>query len=174
MCAILPRSGSREGAGRGGLRDRPSGRKASGLYSDAARALVAALEATAGARLIAITSAGVRRDDPNFKLSYRVLASTLMKEAYDDRRLMESIVRVSSLDWTFVRPTRLLDDPPTGTCRVLDGQTPEGGWQVTRTDVRPLHHRGDREPPVDTRRSNPRRVGPVGSGVPRGDLLPRR
>ncbi|TDU83530.1 putative NADH-flavin reductase [Kribbella voronezhensis] len=113
----------------------PSGRKAMGLYSAAARALVPALEASGGARLIAITSAGVRRDDPSFKPIYRVLARTVMKEAYDDMRLMESIVRSSSVDWTFVRPTRLQDEPATGTYRVQDNETPEGGWQVTRTDV---------------------------------------
>ncbi|WP_112238142.1 NAD(P)-dependent oxidoreductase [Kribbella monticola] len=113
----------------------PSGRKAMGLYSAAARALVPALEATGGARLIAITSAGVRHDDPNFKPVYRVLARTVMKEAYDDMRLMESIVRSSSVDWSFVRPTRLEDGPATGTYRVQDNETPMGGWQVTRTDV---------------------------------------
>ncbi|MFK4086463.1 NAD(P)-dependent oxidoreductase [Kribbella sp. NPDC020789] len=110
----------------------PSGRKASGLYSDAARALVPALN---GTRLIAITSAGVRHDDPNFKPLYRLLAATVMKEAYDDMRLMESLVRDSGVDWTFVRPTRLLDDPATGTYRVEDNQTPAGGWQITRTDL---------------------------------------
>jgi len=113
----------------------PSGRKALGLYSDAARALVPALEATGGGRLIAITSAGVRHDDPNFKRIYRLLAGTVMKEAYDDMRLMESIVRASSVDWTVVRPTRLQDEPATGTYRVQDGETPKGGWQVTRADV---------------------------------------
>ena len=113
----------------------PSGRKALGLYSDAARALVPALAASGGGRLIAITSAGVRHDDPNFKRIYRLLAGTVMKEAYDDMRLMESIVRESSVDWTFVRPTRLQDEPATGTYRVQDGETPQGGWQVTRADI---------------------------------------
>ncbi|MFF1817538.1 NAD(P)-dependent oxidoreductase [Kribbella sp. NPDC058245] len=110
----------------------PSGRKASGLYSDAARTLVSALTNT---RVIAITSAGVRHDDPNFKRVYRLLAGTLMKEAYDDMRLMESTIRASSLDWTFVRPSRLQDEPATGTYRVEDNQTPLGGWHVTRADV---------------------------------------
>jgi putative NADH-flavin reductase len=113
----------------------PSGRRALGLYSDAARALVPALEATGVDRLIAITSAGVRHGDPNFGRVYRVLAGTVMKEAYDDMRLMESIVRESALDWTFVRPTRLQDELPAGDYRVQDGGTPKGGWQVNRTDV---------------------------------------
>lgn len=113
----------------------PSGRRAHGLYSGAARALVGAMEAAGDARLLALSSAGVRRDDPAFALWYRLAARTLLRELYDDMRLMEQIVRESPLDWTFVRPTRLLDGPPTGTCRVQDGSTPPGGWQVTRTDV---------------------------------------
>ncbi|TDD62192.1 SDR family oxidoreductase [Kribbella antibiotica] len=110
----------------------PAGRKADGLYSDAARALIPALD---GVRLIAITSAGVRHNDPNFKPVYRILANTLMREAYDDMRAMESLVAAADLDWTFVRPTRLLDEPATGTYRVEDNQTPVGGWQITRTDL---------------------------------------
>jgi putative NADH-flavin reductase len=109
------------------------GRRSMHLYSDAARVLVSVLEA--GGRLITITSSGVRRDDPNFSLWYRLLAHTVVKEQYDDMRLAEEIIRESRLDWTFVRPTRLLDEPATGTVRVEDGVTPKGGWQVPRADV---------------------------------------
>ncbi|MEU0874689.1 NAD(P)H-binding protein [Nocardia brasiliensis] len=52
------------------------------------------------------------------------MAKTLMRELYGDMRLMETIVRDSGLDWTFVRPARLTDAPPTGTCRVQDGENP--------------------------------------------------
>ncbi|WP_405161297.1 SDR family oxidoreductase [Nocardia sp. NBC_01499] len=107
----------------------PAGRVADGLYSDGARAMVAAMQATGVDRLIAITSSGVRRDDPNHALWYRLLARTLMNELYGDMRLMESTISASALDWTFVRPARLTDDPPTA-CRVQDGETPSGGWKV--------------------------------------------
>lgn len=113
----------------------PAGRHAHGLYSDAARALVPAMQSTGVDRLIAITSSGVRRDDPNHALWYRCLARTLMNELYGDMRLMESIIGESAVDWTFVRPTRLTDDPPTATYRVQDGETPSGGWKVPVADV---------------------------------------
>lgn len=113
----------------------PSGRHAHGLYSGAARALVSAMEAADVSRLLALSSAGVRHDDPAFALWYRLAARTLLRELYDDMRLMEETLHESSLNWTFVRPTRLLGGPPTGTYRVQDGSTPPGGWQVTRTDV---------------------------------------
>ncbi|MFC9440918.1 NAD(P)-dependent oxidoreductase [Nocardia sp. NPDC057030] len=113
----------------------PAGRHAHGLYSDAARAIVPAMRTTGASRLIAITSSGVRRDDPNHALWYRCLARTLMNELYGDMRLMESIISESAVDWTFVRPTRLTDDPPTATYRVQDGETPRGGWKVPVLDV---------------------------------------
>ncbi|PTL75069.1 NAD(P)-dependent oxidoreductase [Vitiosangium sp. GDMCC 1.1324] len=113
----------------------PPGRRALGLYSDGARALVTAMERTGVGRIIALSSAGVRHDDPQFAFWYRCIARTLLKELYDDMRLMESIVRESTLDWTFVRPSHLEDKTPTGLYRVQDGGTPPGGWKVTRTDL---------------------------------------
>ncbi|MEV4112333.1 SDR family oxidoreductase [Nonomuraea sp. NPDC049695] len=112
-----------------------AGRRSLGLYSDGARTLVTAMRNAGVARIIAVTSAGVRHDDPHFALWYRFVARTLLKEAYDDMRLMEAIIREAGLDWTFVRPARLLDDPATGAYRVLDDETPEGGWKTTRSDL---------------------------------------
>ncbi|WNV86922.1 NAD(P)H-binding protein [Umezawaea sp. Da 62-37] len=113
----------------------PAGRRPLGLYSEGAVALRAAMESTGVGRIIAITSGGVRRDDPNFGFWYRAVLLPLADDLYADMRLLESTFRESALDWTFVRPAHLQDKPPTGTFRVRDGGTPEGGWKVTRTDV---------------------------------------
>ncbi|MYV97585.1 SDR family oxidoreductase [Streptomyces sp. SID3343] len=113
----------------------PSGRHAHRLYSDAARALVSGMEGAGVTRLIAITSGGVHHRDPNFPWWYRNLVSSLARELYDDMRLMEAIVRESGVDWTFVRPARLQDEPPTDNYRVLDASNPKGGRKVTRTDL---------------------------------------
>ncbi|OPC77271.1 glycerol-3-phosphate dehydrogenase [Embleya scabrispora] len=113
----------------------PPGRHAHGLYSDAARALVSAMEGAGVPRLIAVTSGGVHHRDPNFPWWYRNLVTPLVRELYDDMRLMETIVRASTVDWTFVRPARLQDEPPTGNYRVLDASNPKGGRKVTRTDL---------------------------------------
>jgi putative NADH-flavin reductase len=116
-----------------------AGRHPDNLYSDAARAFVAAMEETGADRLVAITSSGVHQGDPNFPWWYRNLISPLVKELYDDMRLMETIVGHSGVDWTFVRPGRLQDEPPTGNYRVLDGANPKGGWKLTRTDLAQVH-----------------------------------
>ncbi|MGW3959139.1 NAD(P)-dependent oxidoreductase [Amycolatopsis sp. NPDC005003] len=113
----------------------PAGRTAGGLYSSGARTLVSAMASAGVSRLLALSSSGARQDDPNHPLWYRAVARTLMGELYGDMRLMEDIVRESPLDWTFVRPARIVDEPPTGTYRVEDGVNPKGGTSIPRTDL---------------------------------------
>jgi uncharacterized protein YbjT (DUF2867 family) len=50
-------------------------------------------------------------------------------------RLMEDIVQASALDWTLVRPTRIVDEPSTGRYRVQVGANPKGGTAITRADL---------------------------------------
>lgn len=113
----------------------PSGRTADGLYSAAARSLVAAMAATGVDRLVAVTSSGVRLDDPHHPWWYRLLARTVMREVYGDMRRMEEIVRASGGDFTFVRPARLVDEPATGSVRIMDGANPPHGLRVPRADL---------------------------------------
>ncbi|QFZ20920.1 NAD(P)-dependent oxidoreductase [Saccharothrix syringae] len=113
----------------------PAGARADGLYSAAARAFVAAMGEHGVDRLVALSSSGVRLDDPDHPLWYRVVARTLLKDLYQDMRRMERIVRDSPLDWTFVRSTRIVDGPPTGTCRVVDSANPANGRRVNRADL---------------------------------------
>jgi len=112
-----------------------AGRKAGNLYSDGGRAVVAAMRACGVDRLLAITSVGVRPDDPNHSWWYRGLIRPIGADLYADMARMEQIVRDSGLDWTFVRPTYLQDREPTGAYRAADNSTPKGGWRITRADV---------------------------------------
>jgi putative NADH-flavin reductase len=113
----------------------PAGRTADGLYSAAARTIVSGMAATGVERLVAVTSGGVRLDDPHHAWWYRLLARTVMREVYADMRRMEEIVRASGVDFTFVRPARLVDEPATGAVRVVDGANPPHGLRVTRADL---------------------------------------
>jgi len=113
----------------------PAGRKALSLYSDGARATVSAMRNAGVDRYLAITSVGVRHDDPHLSWWYRNLIWPIGKDLYADMSLMEDIVRATDLDWTFVRPTYLQDREPTGVYRVTDNSSPENGWKITRADV---------------------------------------
>lgn len=109
----------------------PEGRRAQGLYSATADALVAAEVA----RVVVMSSAGVRRDDPGFALWYRVAARTLLSELYDDMRRMEETIAEAGLDPTAVRPSRIHDGERPTAVRVADGVVPAGGSRVHRVDL---------------------------------------
>ncbi|WP_072802600.1 NAD(P)-dependent oxidoreductase [Rhodococcoides yunnanense] len=113
----------------------PSGRKSNGLYTNAANAVVDATAGTGAERFIAITSSGVRSDDPGHPWWYRKLLLPFMRNTYSDMANMESVVGACTLDWTFVRPGRLVDQPATGHYRVENGSNPVGGVSVPRQDV---------------------------------------
>lgn len=116
----------------------PSGRNSDGLYTSVAEAVSAAARDSGAKRFVGITSSGVRTDDPNHPWWYRTILVPLMRNTYGDMRRMESIIAASSLEWTFVRPGRLLDENATGTYRVEDGTNPRGGVAVPRADVADL------------------------------------
>jgi putative NADH-flavin reductase len=113
----------------------PAGRKSGNLYSDGARAIVTAMRETGVGRLLAITSVGVRHDDPHFSWWYRSLIRPLGADLYADMGRLEEIVRATDLDWTFVRPAYLQDRAPTDVYRAVDNSTPANGWRITRGDV---------------------------------------
>lgn len=113
----------------------PAGHRAGNLYSDGARAIVAGMQASGVDRLLAVTSVGVRPDDPHHAWWYRGLIRPIGRDLYADMARPEEIVRAAALDWTFVRPARLQDREPTGAYRVTDNATPVGGRRITRTDV---------------------------------------
>ena len=53
----------------------------------------------------------------------------------DDLRLMEVHVRSSGIDWTIVRPARIVDKPGQGRYREGLGYEPTGGAQIAAADV---------------------------------------
>ena len=113
----------------------PSGRDSHGLYGDTARAMVAAAETVGVRRLVAITSSGVRADDPHHPWWYRAFLVPLMRATYRDMADLEAVVAASDLDWTVVRPGRLTDAPATGDYRVGDGENPRAGTAIPRQDL---------------------------------------
>jgi uncharacterized protein YbjT (DUF2867 family) len=54
---------------------------------------------------------------------------------FADVREMERVVRASALDWTLVRPTRLVDAPAAGEYRLRDQYPPPGLSKIARADV---------------------------------------
>jgi putative NADH-flavin reductase len=128
----------------------PRSRSETGIASRGTRAIIQAMQATGGRRIVVVSAAPVGtvpspgrpkppRHDPGDGFFMRHLFSRLAKAAfrghYADLALMEDLVRDSGLDWTIVRPPRLTDKPLTGGYRVGYGHNLRGGWLVSRADV---------------------------------------
>jgi len=105
------------------------------LIGRAVPRIVRAME-SAGIRRLVFTSAfGVgetRRDAPPIP---RLFMRTLLRDVYRDKEAGEAELRRSSLDWTLVCPTGLVDRPGTGQYRVGERLALRGFPTVPRADV---------------------------------------
>ncbi|KIZ15493.1 NAD(P)-dependent oxidoreductase [Streptomyces natalensis] len=106
--------------------------------STSARAAVEALTATSVRRLLVVSAGPLNRTGVGQPmLAHRVFGPLLwaaLKELYTDLERMEAVLRDSDLDWTAVRPPRLLDKPGEGRYRHAIEAGPVGSV-ITRSDV---------------------------------------
>lgn len=114
------------------------GAKTPVLLASAARNIVTGMEKTGARRLICVSAAGAFIDgDPDMAIFVKMLFSRVLDKPFrfPDTRQMESVVTASDLDWTLVRPTRLVNRPATGRYRVRPDYPPPGGRKIARADV---------------------------------------
>ncbi|KUL46519.1 epimerase [Streptomyces sp. NRRL F-4489] len=106
--------------------------------STSARAVTEAMAATGVRRLLVVSAGPLNRTGAGQPfLGHRVFAPLLwavLKEVYTDLERMEAILRATDLDWTSVRPPRLLDKPGTGHYRHAIEAGPAGN-SIPRADV---------------------------------------
>ncbi|MFG2287195.1 NAD(P)-dependent oxidoreductase [Streptomyces sp. NPDC048595] len=106
--------------------------------STSARAVVEAMRATGVRRVLMISAGPLNRAGTGQPfLSHRVFGPLLwavLKELYTDLERMEAVLRGSGLDWTAVRPPRLLDKPGEGRYRHAVEAGPAGA-SIARADV---------------------------------------
>ncbi len=85
-------------------------------------------------RIVAISSAGVGDSAKQTHWLLRwVFDHSNVRIAFEDLLAMEQTFARSRLDWIAVRPTRLVDGPPTG--RIVFTNRFEAGAKITRGDV---------------------------------------
>jgi putative NADH-flavin reductase len=89
------------------------------ILRDGALALIAAMSSASVPRLVAVSAAGayIQGDDPLSRYIAKPLVARLFGQAFADTRLMEDEVRTSTLDWTILRPSRLVSGPSGPTYR---------------------------------------------------------
>ncbi len=114
----------------------PHGAKTPALLERAARSTVLAMSKTGVRRLICVSAAGAFvEDDPNMNALVKFVLPKVFATPFADVRAMELVIRASDLDWTLVRPTRLVNGGATGRYRTAPDYPPPGGRKISRADV---------------------------------------
>jgi uncharacterized protein YbjT (DUF2867 family) len=114
----------------------PRGAKTPGLLAAAASNIVAAMDKAGTERLICVSAAGAYiTSDPDSGWLVKLILPRILAKPFADVRQMEEVVRGSGLDWTLVRPARLVNKPGTGRYRVRPDYPPRGGRSIARADV---------------------------------------
>lgn len=114
------------------------------------KAIIRSMKDTGARRLVVISAVPVAtvpsparpappRSDPADGLFMRHVLNPVVKAAfrdtYDDLAEMEDAIRDSGLDWTIVRPPRLVDKPLSGTYRTESEHNVRGGRSIARADL---------------------------------------
>ncbi|MER7582007.1 NAD(P)H-binding protein [Kitasatospora sp. NPDC097691] len=124
-----------------------TGRRATTVFSDGARALTAAVRAGGAEHLVTMGSAGL--DTSRLPLAQRVVTrlvvDRLYREIHHDLARMEEVLAESDVDWTVVRVPMLKDGPPSAHPLVsYDRPLPRAGTAARATVARWItDHLGD-------------------------------
>jgi putative NADH-flavin reductase len=114
----------------------PRGAKAPTLLESAARNTVLAMSKAGARRLIWVSAAGAFvEDDANMNAVVKFVLPKIFATQFADVRAMEQVIRASDVDWTLVRPTRLVNSGITGKYRIAPDYPPPGGRKISRADV---------------------------------------
>lgn len=91
--------------------------KEGSLHTDTARALVAAMDAAVVRRFVGVSGAGIDVPGDEKSLSAKLISKiihTVGGEVVKDKPAEYAVYAASDLDWTLVRPPRLVEGEPTG------------------------------------------------------------
>jgi putative NADH-flavin reductase len=115
------------------------GNAGAGIASTATRAIVEAAQDCGMRRFLAVSAAPVGPVPKGESLLIRAvilpLVSRLFQPQYDDLAVMENLIQDSVLDWTIVRPPRLLDRPLSREYRRAVGGNVPKSPSVSRADL---------------------------------------
>ena len=106
------------------------------IYSTASRNIMAAMRAHGVARLIAITAGGTHPGrDPKNPFFFERILKPVFHTLYDDMRRLEEAVMESDLNWTILRPSRLMNRPASGLRVGVDAYANVDGAETSRADL---------------------------------------
>jgi putative NADH-flavin reductase len=107
------------------------------LFSDATRALIAAMQRAGVRRLVAITGIGAGETRGHGGWLYdRVIFPLFTRRRYADKDRQEALIAASGLDWIIVRPARFVEGKVLGPLEVHAEVTPATVLRrITRDEV---------------------------------------
>ncbi|GAA0604912.1 NAD(P)-dependent oxidoreductase [Streptomyces crystallinus] len=111
---------------------------AAGITQRLTGSIVKAMDAEGTRRLLVVSAGPVgpeAPDDPFFDRLTLTIVTRVLKDVYEDLRRTEAELAASALDWTAVRPVRLVNKPRTGVYRTAVGATPRAARTIGRADV---------------------------------------
>jgi len=104
------------------------------FYSSSMQNIMEAMQATGVSRLLCV-SAGATDPGGWQRWIVKPILWRMHGEMYIDLLRMEAAVKTSGLDWTILRPPRLMDEPRTGRYRVAINRHLMLGVSIPRGDV---------------------------------------
>jgi putative NADH-flavin reductase len=116
-----------------------SSRAPSSIMSAGTASILDAMRTAGTSRLVVLSAAPVAADDDGTTVPYRLLMApilrALLRRTYADMAAMEAAVEHSGMDWTIIRPPRLIDGPLTRTYRRATDANLRRGYRISRADL---------------------------------------
>lgn len=112
-------------------------RKPTEIYSKGGQQVISVMQKANVKRLITLTAGAFDPTDPatqSWIIKY--IVQPLFKNIYSDMQKWETILENSTdIDWTIIRPSRLINGKEKGRYRVQLDHCPKGGSKINRTDL---------------------------------------
>ncbi len=108
------------------------------LYSQGNKNLIDAMKKAGAIRAFFISASGLEINATHsllVKFATKVILQTLLRNMYADLQLMEKMIKQSDINWTIMRPPKLLDTPETGNYRTAIDKFVINGLKIARADV---------------------------------------
>ncbi len=105
------------------------------LETSVAKTVITAMERNGVRRLVATSMLGVGESRANATFYERLLVSTLLRGADNDKSAMEAEIKASALEWVILRPAILTDDPASGRVHVYSEEDGEKAHKISRADL---------------------------------------
>jgi len=107
----------------------------SDLQQTFARNSIASMKDTRSKRLIVISAWGVGDSKQHATFAMRLIYATFLRNIFADKNKAEKLYFASDLEYTLIKPGRLMDDKSKGNVRASVSGKPDVTNYISRTDV---------------------------------------